>query len=416
MAEEALNDRREYKVYPSRWAMLGLYMLVNAGIQVLWISYAPITAASATFYGVSELRIGFFSMAFMLIFLPFSIPASWLIDHFGCRPAVALGSLVAGFCGLARGFAGRNYGLALAATIGMSAAQPVFLNSWTKVAALWFPREERATAVGLLTLANLVGAALGQVLTPSLAEGASISTIQLWYGVAASGAALLFLLFSRERPPSPPDASADKERALMLDGIKHALSLRSFRRYLFMAFVGLGIFNGLTTWIEGIVRPRGFDSAQAGIVIAVMLAGGIVGAIVLPALSDRRGKRKPFIVTGLIGAIPGLIGLALASNYLLLLASSAVLGFFLVSVNPTGTQYASETALPTPEGSSNGLISLAGQVSVVLVYVMEPLQRLTGSYILPLLCFAALLGACALLARTLEEQAEGARAFESKEN
>jgi len=191
-------------------------------------------------------------------------------------------------------------------TIGMSAAQPVFLNSWTKVSALWFPSNERATAVGLLTLANLLGAALGQVLSPILTESVPISTVQLYYGLAASAAALLFVVLAREKPATPPDASAEKERALMLDGLKHALSLKSFRRYLFMAFIGLGIFNGITTWIEGIVKPRGFDSQQAGVVIAVMLIAGVIGAVAMPALSDRKGKRIAIILSwGFWGASRG---------------------------------------------------------------------------------------------------------------
>ncbi len=405
-----MEKEKEYRVYASRWLVLAVYMAANMTIQILWISYAPVTIQSSLFYGVSELRIGFFSMAFMLAFIPLSIPISWLIDKFGCKPVVATGAVLTGICGVLRGFAGANFGLAMAATIGMAAAQPVFLNSWTKVSALWFPANERATAVGLLTLANLLGAAVGQVLTPILTETMSIPVVQLSYGIAASAAALLFLLLAREKPATPPDASAETERALMLEGLKHALSLKSFRRYLFMAFIGLGIFNGVTTWIEGIVRPRGFDSKQAGAAIAVMLVAGIVGAVVMPLFSDKKGRRKPYIVAGLLGGIPGIVGLALAPSFPLLLASSAVLGFFLVSVNPIGTQYASETALPTPEGTSNGLISLAGQISVILVYVMEPLRDATGSYAFPLLLLAALLALSAALASTLTERPNGSKA------
>jgi MFS family permease len=379
-------------------------MLVNLTIQALWISYAPVTSAAGAFYGVSELQIGLFSMIFMIAFIPLSIPVSWCIDKYGSKATVAAGAVITGICGVARGLAGNNFALAIAATIGMAAAQPAFLNSWTKVAALWFPSGERATAVGMMTLANLLGAAIGQVATPILTESMPISQAQLYYGIAAAAAALLFVAFAREKPKTPPDASAEGERALMLDGLKRALSLKSFRRYLLMAFIGLGIFNGVTTWIEGIVRPRGFDSIQAGVAIAVMLAAGILGAVALPAVSDKRGRRRPFIVAGLLGGIPGLVGLALAPTYPLLLASSFVLGFFLVSVNPIGTQYASETALPTPEGTSNGLISLAGQLSVVLVYVMEPLKKATGSYVAPLLGFAALLGLSTWLATTLVEK------------
>ena len=403
MKNETAQGDSTYHLYGSRWLVLGLHMLTNLTIQALWISYAPVTASAGVFYGVSDLQIGFFSMIFMIAFIPLSIPVSWCIDKFGSKPTVAAGAIITGICGVARGLAGPNFGLAIAATIGMAAAQPAFLNSWTKVAAAWFPSSERATAVGMLTLANLLGAAIGQVATPMLTETMTISQAQLYYGIAAAAAALLFVLFAREKPATPPDTSAEGDRALMLDGLKRALSLKSFRRYLLMAFIGLGIFNGVTTWIEGIVRPRGFDSAQAGVAIAVMLAAGILGAVALPAVSDKSGKRRPFIVAGLLGGIPGIVGLALAPTYPLLLISCFALGFFLVSVNPIGTQYASETALPTPEGTSNGLISLAGQLSVILVFAMEPLQRATGSYAAPLLCFAALLGGSALLATTLVE-------------
>jgi fucose permease len=399
-------EEQSYRVYGKRWVVLGAYMLVNLTVQLLWIAYAPITAQAAGFYGVSELKIGFLAMIFMIAFVPCSIPISWLIDRFGFYSMVAVGSGVVAVCAILRGLAGANFGFAFAATVGMAAAQPFFLNSWTKVSGRWFPANERATAVGLVTLANLVGTALGLVLSPMLATGRSIATVQLWYGFAATATALVFVLLARERPATPPDASAEAERALMLDGLKNALKLKYFRRYLFIAFVGLGIFNGVTTWIEGIVKPRGLNSEQAGILGAIMLVAGIIGAVVLPVFSDKSGKRRPYIIVGILGAIPGLVGLALARGFVPLAASSFVLGFFMVSVNPTGTQYACDIALPTPEGTSNGLISLAGQVSVVLVYLMAPLRTWTGSYALPLLCFAVLLAVCMGLSFTLKEPGE----------
>lgn len=57
--------------------------------------------------------------------------------------------------------------------------------------------------------------------------------------------------------------------------------------------VGNGTFNGISTWIESIVRPRGFTPAQAGVLGGLLLLGAIVGAAILPALSDRAHKRAP---------------------------------------------------------------------------------------------------------------------------
>ena len=99
-----------------------------------------------------------------------------------------------------------------------------------------------------------------------------------------------------------------------------------------------------------------------------MLGGGIIGAAIIPIFSDKATKRKPYIVLGLTGAIPGLVGLALAPGFGLLTVSAFVLGFFLIAVNPVGMQYAAEVARPTPEGTSNGLVTLAGQISVSVSY------------------------------------------------
>src|SRR5512133_1777440 len=170
-----------YRVYGYRWTVLAVFMFINLTIQMLWIGYAPITGPAAAFYGVSDLQIGLLAMSFMIAFIPLSIPVSWVIDTYGFRLAVSIGAVLMGIFGLLRGFSGANYTLVLWSTFGIAAAQPFLLNAWTKVPANWFASEDRATAVGLVTLANLVGTALGMVLTPLLIETLPISTVQLMY-------------------------------------------------------------------------------------------------------------------------------------------------------------------------------------------------------------------------------------------
>ncbi len=110
----------EYKAYPYRWVVLGVFMLTNLAIQILWISYAPITGPAAGYYGVSDLLIGLLSMSFMIAFIPLSIPASWAIDTLGFRKSVSIGAAMMGMFGVLRGFAGGNYTLVLIATFGLA--------------------------------------------------------------------------------------------------------------------------------------------------------------------------------------------------------------------------------------------------------------------------------------------------------
>jgi len=394
----------KYKLYGYRWVVLGVFMFINLTIQMLWITYAPITGLAAAYYGVNDLQIGLLSMLFMIAFIPLSIPVSWVIDTYGFRLAVSIGAILMGVFGVVRGLAGTNYTLVLWSTIGIAVAQPFLLNAWTTLPAKWFAFEERATTVGLITLANLVGTAIGMVLTPALLESMSIANVQLIYGGIAALAAVLFVVLARETPPTPPCAPGQEVRALMLDGLKHAITVRPFWFDLAVSFIGLGIFNGVTTWIEAMIRPRGFSPNDAGTLGALMIVGGVIGAVVIPAMSDKQRMRQRYLYVAFIGAIPGMVGLTFATTSWLLFTSAFAMGFFLVSAMPIAMQYAAEITHPTPEGTSNGLMQLTGQGAVVFVYIMEALKTSDGSFTPALLLAIGLLIVSALLVTQMKDQ------------
>jgi MFS family permease len=191
----------------------------------------------------------------------------------------------------------------------------------------------------------------------------------------------------------------------MLDGLKHALTVKPFLVILAVAFVIMGVFNGVTTWVGDIILPRGFGATDAGILGALMLVAGVIGAVVLSALSDKQGKRVRYLILTLTLAIPSLIGVAFVSTTVLLYASAAALGFFIVGALPIGMQYAAEVTVPTPEGTSNGLVQLFGQCSVVFVYIMGPLRTGGGSFAVSLLLMSALLAVCAVIVSRLRDPA-----------
>lgn len=395
-------NENQFKVYGYRWVVLGTFMLINLTIQMLWITYAPITTPAAHFYGVSELYIGALAMSFMVAFIPLSIPVSWVIDTYGFRPAVSIGAVLMGVFGVLRGFVGTNFTFVFLSTIGIGLAQPFILNAWTTLAAKWFSIAERATAVGLITVANLIGTAVGMVLTPILVGSMSIAQVQLVYGAIAAVTSVLFLLFAKEKPATPPCPSGQDVRALMMDGLKHALKIKPFLIFMLVAFIALGIFNGLSTWVQVIISPRGFTPDQAGIVGAIFLISGILGAVIMPFFSDKQQKRQRFLLISIIGAVPGLIGLTFATTYWMLLLSAFVLGFFLISTFPIGMQYAAEITQPTPEGTSNGLIQLFGQASVIFVLIMQ-LVSVNGSFTPAMLLSLGLLVICVLLITQLKD-------------
>jgi cyanate permease len=376
-------------------------MLAIAANQLLWITFAPITGAAAHFYGVSDLAIGLLSLVFMLVFIVVSIPASWILDTYGIRVGVGIGVILTAAFGLLRGLFADSYTWVLVAQIGIAVGQPFILNAIAKLAGRWFPLRERATAAGLGSLAMYAGIFVGLAVTPLLVDASSLPRTLIIYGVVAVTAGAAFFAVVRERPAAPV---GPEERSLVLDGLKSMLRNRDFVVLLVLFFIGLGLFNAVTTWIEDIVRLRQFTPAEAGFAGGMMVVGGIVGALVIPALSDRTRRCVPFMLLALAGAIPGLLGVTFAASYGLLLASSFVLGAFLLSSGPLGFQYGAEITHPAPEGTSNGLLLLAGQVSgIAFIVGMDALKSPSGSMTTSLLILTGLLAVAFLLATRLRE-------------
>jgi MFS family permease len=398
-------EQDNFKVYSYRWIVLLAFMFVVAVNQLLWITFASITGDAAKFYGVSDLSIGLLSMSFMIVYILVSIPASWVIDTYGLRVAVGFGAVLTGIFGLMRGLVATNYTLVLVAQIGIAIGQPFILNAVTTVAARWFPVRERATASGMGSLAIFLGILVGLMLTPYLAIHVGIGNTLMTYGIIAVVSAVLFFGFAKEHPPTPPCPPGMEVRSLVLDGLKQTFRERNFILLMIIFFVCLGMFNAVTTWIEDILRPRGFSSTQAGITGGLMIAGGILGALVLPSLSDRFRKRKPFIIAAILGATVGLIGVTYVTVYWLLLVVAFVMGFFLLSAAPIGFQYGAEVTYPTPEGTSNGLLLLMGQISgIVFIFAMDSFKSpVTGSMTTSLVVLVVLLFLCLLLGARLKE-------------
>jgi cyanate permease len=395
---------QDIKVYRYRWVVLLVYFFINALMQIQWIAFAPVTSEAVAFYQVSALQIDLVSLIFMIVYLFISFPASYIIDTWGIRIGIGIGAALMGIFGFIKGIYGASYEMVIISQIGIAVGQPFILNSVTKVGVRWFPLHERATQAGISVLAQFVGIIIAMALTPVLFKMYGMEKMLMIYGIATLAGALIFLIFNKEKPPLPPCPPGSDERIAVFAGLKHIFKQKDMIYLIIFFFVALGIFNAVTTWIEQIISPRGFTITEAGIAGALMMVGGIVGAAILPVLSDKMRKRKVFIVIASIGAIPGLVGMTFAGTYGMLLVSCLIFGFFLMAGGPICYQYSAEISYPAPEATSQGLLMLAGQISgIIFVFGMDILTAAGSSKTPAMLIFLALMVANVFLILQLRE-------------
>ena len=382
---------KDSNVSSYRWIILFSIVPIIISTEMMWLSLAPISSIAKNFYHVDGFLITLFTMSYMIMFVVFCIPASWVIDRYGYRSSLIIGAVLTAVFGLTRAFFADNFTIVIVSQFLIAAGQPFLLNISTKVPANWFPISERATAAGILTMAQYLGFALPMVIAPVMVEASGIPTVLMTFAMIALISAVVSIVFTREKPAIPPPGPMSEKDAFSIASMKKLIHNKPFLLALFVCFISMGIFNTLLTLIESILLPRGISSLDAGIIGAAFVISGVFGAIILPIISDKIKIRIPFFSVAITVLVPLYLGLTFVANFQLLIVIAGISGFSIMGVAPILFQHGSEVAYPIQEGTSLGAILLMGQISGVLfVFIFELLSGSFGSVIPSMLFIVAI--------------------------
>lgn len=345
-----------------RWVVLGVFMLVAGLSQMLWLNYAPLLTLVQAKYGVSEGVAGVLLLVFPLIYVLLSIPAGQLTDRKGYKFSVGLGAiLMAGFSCLR--INETHFGVLLIAQIGIAVGQPFAVNGISKLVGDWFGPEHSAIATGLGTMGMFMGMAGGMAATPPLVEALGYQGAMIAFAGISLAVCAAFLLLAKNNPDAPLAPAATVAAPSLRSLLKNPRLLLLFT----VAALGLGFFNGLTTWLEPILAPNGFDAVKAGAVGGILIVGGIIGAVVVPALSDLLQRRKPFLIGSVALALVALVPVVSSHDETVVMVSAAALGFFFLPAFALLLDMCAAVAGEAAAGGATGLLMLFGNGGGVLV-------------------------------------------------
>jgi MFS family permease len=396
-----------YKSYRYRWVVLAVYMYISALTQLYWLNFAAIETFVEQRFSIPASSVMWFTLVFPLVQVLLSMPAGMLIDRKGFKYGVGIGALFTGVFAMLRLANTDSFTVLLISQIGIAIGQPFVLNGVTKLVMTWFPQKEEATAVGLGSLALLVGMMVGLGATPALVQFLGFETMLLIYGVLGILGILLFFSLVKPYPATPARDVEVQQEITGWQGIKHILKMKDFVILGFIALIGIGVFNGLATWLEKILNElHRIPMTDAGIIAAILILSGIIGCIVIPMVSDRVMKRKPFLLLASAVGTVSIIALMMGKGFALNMVNAVFLGFFLISALPIMLTMSAEITGARFAGISVGYLQLLGNAAAVaIVPIMESMRNTTGQFIWPLAFIAGLLGISFILALVIREPA-----------
>jgi predicted MFS family arabinose efflux permease len=353
---------------PRRWAVLMAYFGVAAMCQMLWLNLAPLISFIQTKYGVSEDAASFLLLSFPLLYVLLSMHSGTMIDRKGYRYVIILGSIISCVFACVRCFDSNFYILVIGQT-GIAIGQPYIINGISKLVSDWFEKEETAMATGIGTAGMLIGMALGMGLTPALNESLGFSKNMLVFAVISIILTLIFIVLGKENNLAKTQAVATSA----MTEIRSLLKSKNLVYLIIICFLALGVFNGLTTWLEPILKPNGINAEQAGLVGAALIFGGIIGSVIIPTISDKVKVRKPFLALCCLAALIITYPLCKLTSINMLYALGGLMGFFFLPGYALLMSMCEEIAGSEKAGAATGILMMAGNAGGVVVIALMPL-------------------------------------------
>lgn len=375
-------DSRVYRVYKRRFLGLGQLVLLNIIVSWDWLSFAPISTTAAEFFDVSESSVNWLSTGFLFAFVAIAPLVIWTLDKGGPRLSILASSALVLLGNWIR-YAGTRaspprFGVVMFGQILIGLSQPFVLAAPTRYSNLWFSDQGRVSATAIASLANPLGGALGQLVSPLWATNKSQIPNMILYTSILSTIATLPAPFIPASPPSPPSSLAAAEK---LD-IRQALSVlpknTTFWLILIPFAIYVGFFNATSSLLNQILSPYAFSETDAGLAGALLILIGLVSAAIISPIIDRT---KKYILT-----IKILVPL-IATSYLALTfmpatrtvagpwTVCAILGATSFALLPCTLEYAALATHPvSPEITATVLWAMGQLLGGVFIVIMNALR------------------------------------------
>ncbi|KAE8355832.1 major facilitator superfamily domain-containing protein [Aspergillus coremiiformis] len=280
-----------YKVYKRRFWGLAQLVLLNIVVSWDWLTFSSVSTTASQHFGVSESAINWMSTGYLFAFCIASPVVILTLNRGGPKPAIIITStllLLGNWIRYAGTIAhGGIFGVAMFGQILIGLAQPFCLSAPTRYSDLWFSDQGRTSATAVATLANPLGAALGQLIDSFwVTEPSEVPDMVLYISVIATIAAIpSFILPSK--PPTPPSASSATTRTPLLLAIAQLLKTREFW-FIFIPFsIYVGFFNSVSSLLNQILSPYAFTETEAGIAGGILIIVGLISSAIVSPITDR---------------------------------------------------------------------------------------------------------------------------------
>ncbi|HWF54951.1 MAG TPA: MFS transporter [Solirubrobacteraceae bacterium] len=382
----ATADRPSAAPRSTGWTVVIAYAAVVATTQMLWLTFAPIDTDVARDYGVSKNAVGWLAQVFPLLYVLLALPAGVALDRW-FRGSLLAGAGLTALGGLLR-LVAQTFLWAMIGQVVVAIAQPLVLNALTKTATGYLPERSRPAGIAVGSAGQFVGAIVALAMGPLLEGHRTLGALLPVQAALAVVAAVVLAVVLRRAPP----AGQAPRAAIGADELRAVWGIKLTRTLAWLAFVGIGVFVALSTWLQPILDNDHISSTAAGAMLAGMLVAGTIGCGLVPPRVAHRGIERAYLllVVFWVGGCCALLAVVHATTVADFVVIAA-LGFVLLAALPVMLELI-ERRMGAHGGVATGILLLAGNAGGLIVAVIVDLAVNTPAAAFLILAVVALLG------------------------
>jgi len=298
-----------------RWIVLGLLFFGLFILTICMNCIPPLFKEIGEQIPLTKAQMGTVMGVVTLASLFFAPIGGGLGDKIGPRITLGAAIVIIALGGALRAFAGSAFTLTLTMFI-VGAGIAIFGPNMPKALGMWFPKNELAMANGISMAGMGLGGAVGMATAASVLSpvfGGWRSTM-VWLGVITLAVGIVWVIVFRDRKTGEGTGGGQS----MLASFKKVLGNRDI--LMLAVFYGLNM-AGLMTIISLLpvsLAERGVE--RGGELVSIMMGVAVIFNIAGGVLSDKAGKRKPFLIVCAIIVGVGIFFFAKATGVTLIIA------------------------------------------------------------------------------------------------
>ncbi|TDL20024.1 MFS general substrate transporter [Rickenella mellea] len=390
----------EYRLYKARfWGVTGIVILNIVG-GMNWTYFGPISTEMVNDFGITLDQNNWLGNIIALTYIVFAPFVPVLRKRLGLRTTCMIGTATlilaswVRYAGTARSLPVNGaYALLIIGQFFSALSQAIFQIIGPIYSQTWFDLQGRTTATMVMSIANPIGGALGQLISPIPTHARPAILI---LGIVCTVFSPVVFLIKSE-PPTPPTYAGSQPTPHMLTMLRaligkqplndHHASLDSrmtIRERIDFVILTLlfgtlvAATNAYSIQSSQLLEPYGYSENTAGFMGAALLLSGIVAAIVTAPLFDRVMTHHLAFTARIFCPVIAALWLSLIwavkpNNTAALYAIFVLIGVCSVSMLPVGLELGCE--LTRSADGSSAILWWSGNLLGIIFVLVEAALR-----------------------------------------